>query len=184
MKKSSYLVAALLMACATPCLTSCFVGSFSCVNTMWQWNSRISDNKIVNAVIGFILGPFETSIGGFLDTVIFNSLEFWTGSNPLAATQVVEGTDGNLYAISSNKEGGYIITCQQTGQQMEYIFDADNHAWTAAFDGQQVKLFSLTSPDVAVVETPVGSDLTISLDEQGLFALQQQYSADSYLALQ
>ena len=151
---------------------------------MWEWNSKISDNSMVNAVIGFILGPIETSIGGFLDTVIFNSLEFWTGSNPMAATKVVEGSDGNLYAIASNKQGGYIITCQQTGQQMEYIFDADNHAWTVEFDGKQVKLFSLTSPDVAVVETPEGNSLTVTLDEQGLYALQQQYSADSFIALQ
>lgn len=181
MKKTSYLVAALLMACSAPCLTSCFVGSFSCVNSMWEWNSNLTGNSMVNAVIGFILGPFETSIGGFLDTVIFNSIEFWTGSNPIASTQVVKASDGNYYAVASDKNGGYTITCQATGQQMQYLFDKENHTWTAAFNGTEVKLFSMVDEQNAIAYIG-GQELAFSFDEQGLQSLQEAYD-NSLVAL-
>lgn len=172
MKKTSYLVAALLMLAAAPTLTSCFVGSYSCLNKMWEWNNNLTGNKYLNAILAYVLAPFEFTIGGFLDPLIFNTIEFWTGSNPMAATQIVTGQDGLLYAVAPNGQGGYTVTCQQTGQQMEYIFDQQNRAWSAAFDGMNVKLFTLTQEPSVVLCSFNGQEMNVSLDEQGLMALE------------
>lgn len=172
MKKTSYLVAALLLASSAPTLTSCFVGSFSCTNAMWQWNSTLTDNKFVNAIVAFILAPFEGMIGGLVDPLIFNTIEFWTGSNPLSATQTVMGKDGMLYAVAPDSNGGYIVTCQQTGQQMQYLFDKESRTWSAAFDGMEVKLLQMVSQTEANVYMADGQQMNVSLDADGLLALQ------------
>lgn len=183
MKKSSYLVAALLMLATAPSLTSCFVGSYSCLNKCWNFNNTMTGNKYVNAIVSYVLAPFEFSIGGFLDTVVLNTIEFWTGSNPLAATQIVTGQDGQLYAVAPNAEGGYTVTCQQTGQQMEYLFDQETRTWTAAFDGQEVKLFTLTDDQHAVVAMADGQEMNVTLDEQGLMALEGMSESEYLVAM-
>lgn len=183
MKKTSYLVAALLLVCSAPTLTSCFVGSYSCLNKMWAWNNSLTDNKYLNAILAYVLAPFEFSIGGLLDPVLFNTIEFWTGSNPLASTQMVMGQDGQLYAVASDGKGGYVVTCQETGQQIQYLFNAQEREWTAAFDGMEVKLFKMTDDPSVVLCTMNGQEMNITLDEQGLMALQDMAGSDELMAL-
>lgn len=171
MKKTSYLVAALLLACSAPTLTSCFVGSFSCLNKMWAWNTNLTGNKYVNAILSYVLSPFEMLIGGLLDPLVFNTIEFWTGSNPLAATQMIQGENGMLYAVAPDANGGYIVTCQQTGQQMQYLFDQETRTWSAAFEGMEVKLLSMVDEQNAVAYVD-GQALAVTLDEQGIEAFE------------
>lgn len=173
MKKTSYLVAALLMLCTAPTLTSCFVGSFSCLNKMWEWNQNLTGNKYIDAILAFVLAPFEFSIGGFLDPVLFNTIEFWTGSNPLAATQVVKGQNGQLYAVAPDANGGYVVTCQQTGQQMQYLYDSESRTWSAAFDGMEVKLMTIVDAENAVVYMTDGQQMDVALNDEGIKALEQ-----------
>lgn len=177
MKKRSYVVTALLLLISAPTFTSCFVGSFSCLNKMLEWNENITDNRYVSALISVLLGPVEFCVGGFFDTIVFNTMEFWSGSNPMASTQIVEAQDGNLYAVSPNGKGGYLVTCQQSGQQMEYLFDAATRTWTASLDGREVRLFTLTSPDEALVYIPNSDPLSIRLDAQGLYACERAVSS-------
>lgn len=183
MKKQSYLVAALLLFGSMPTLTSCYIGTFGCLNKMLEWNETMTDNRYISALIAVVIGPIEVMVGGFLDIVIFNTMEFWTGSNPMAATQIVQGRDGRLYAIAPNSEGGYVVTCQQTGQQVEYLFDAQAHTWSLRLEGETMELFTMTAPNEAQVRVP-GADnlLTISLDDQGILALESAFSSDSWLA--
>lgn len=171
------------MLTSAPTLTSCFLGTFSCMNSMLEWNENISDNRYIAALVSIVLGPVELSIGSLLDIVIFNSMEFWTGSNPMAATEVVGGQDGNTYAIAPNGKGGYLVTCQQTGQQMEYLFDAYTRTWSASMEGQTVKLFTLTTPHTAQVYGQHGDILTVSLSREGLYACQQAFTDHADLAL-
>lgn len=183
MKKQSYLVAALLLIGAMPTMTSCYIGSFGCLNKMLEWNEGMTDNRYISALIAVVIGPIEFMVGGFLDIVIFNTMEFWTGSNPVAATQIVQGQDGRLYAIAPNAEGGYIVTCQQTGQQVEYLFDAQTHTWSLRCEGETMELFTMTAPDEAQVRIPGSDDLmAISLDEQGILALEAAFGSDTMLA--
>lgn len=172
MKKSSYLVASLLLVCSAPTLTSCFVGSFSCTNKLWDFNSHATSSELINAVIGFILGPFETGIGVALDTIIFNTFEFWTGSNPMAATRIMQGNDGNLYAVAPTAKGGYTVTNQATGEQMEYAFDKLTRTWSIIANGTEVRLFTMTDENNVTAYID-GQEITVSLDEQGLAMLQQ-----------
>lgn len=159
MKKVVYLVAALVLAPSM--LSSCWCGSFSATNACWDFNRSLTSNKIVNGIVSFVIGPFEASIGGFLDVVLLNTIEFWTGSNPLAATTLVQASDGQYYAIASDKKGGYIITNQETKQKVALLFEPETHTWTASFDGKEIKLCSLESPEVADIYAANGDVIRV-----------------------
>lgn len=143
MKKSAYLVAALLMACAAPTFTSCMIGSYACFNKVNEFNTNLTDNKFVNGIVSYILAPIDLGIAGLVDTVVLNTLEFWTGSNPLASTQVVTGEDGLHYAIASDKKGGYVVTCQENKQVVDFVFDEYARTWSIMNDGEVVSQFAM-----------------------------------------
>ena len=170
MKKNFVLVAAAL-AC-TSMFSSCAVGSFSALNWCFNFNNTLTPNKYVNAVVSWILSPFEFMIGGFADMIILNTVEFWTGSNPLQAATTVQGQNGHLYTISPDQNGGYVILDNTTEQQMALLFDKDSRTWTAEFDGMSTRVITLVDEQNAIVYTQSGEAMNITLDEAGLLACQ------------
>jgi hypothetical protein len=73
-----------LTLCALMIGTSC-VGSYRAFNSLASWNTRASDSKWLNELINlglYIIPVYELFFIG--DMLIFNSLEFWTGKNPLS----------------------------------------------------------------------------------------------------
>ena len=67
--------------------TSC-VGSYRAFNGLASWNTRATDSKWWNEVINlglYIIPVYEIVFLG--DMLIFNSIEFWSGSNALAEPQ-------------------------------------------------------------------------------------------------
>lgn len=164
-------------------LSSCAVGSFAVLNKCWEFNNNVTDNKYVKSIIAFVLFPFEVSIGGFIDTVILNTIEFWNGSNPLAEVSVVLGSDGNYYAISSDKEKGYIITNQTTNISLHLRHEADSRTWFAECNGESQKLITFVDQENAIVYTSDGTSKKITLNEQGLMACQQIFADDCNLSM-
>jgi len=63
--------------------TSC-IGPNNAYNRVHSWNSRLSDSKFVNelAFLGLYIVPVYP-LCMFGDYIVFNSVEFWTGSNPI-----------------------------------------------------------------------------------------------------
>ena len=68
--------------------TSC-IGSFQVFNNVLNWNRTVTDNKWVNELIFFgmwWIPVYEICLLG--DTIIFNTIEFWTGENPMGSVSV------------------------------------------------------------------------------------------------
>ena len=62
------------------------MGKFAAHTQLAAWNTKVTDNKWVNELIfiGLVLIPvYELVWLG--DAVIFNSVEFWTGKNPMTS---------------------------------------------------------------------------------------------------
>jgi hypothetical protein len=81
--KNTRLASGLCLALAILC-TSC-IGPFNAFNGMVHWNQKATDNKFGNEAIFlglFIIPVYEVMFLG--DLIIFNSIEFWSGSNPIA----------------------------------------------------------------------------------------------------
>ena len=92
-------VSAVLLAATL--LTSSCVGSFSLFNKLAGWNKDATGNKFLNELIFILISP-AYAVCTVADVLVLNTIEFWTGSNPVAqrvgTTQEITGKDGKLYA--------------------------------------------------------------------------------------
>ena len=99
MKKKSLtlLVAATL---ASSVLFSSCIGSFGLSNKLLDWNRNI-DSKFVNELVfvAFWIVPVY-EISALADILVLNSIEFWSGSNPVADA----GTVKTIETTSRKKE--------------------------------------------------------------------------------
>ena len=111
---------------------------------------------------------YEISI--FADAVIFNTIEFWTGNNPIAQIdETVEGETGT-YAIKSN-DTGYTITNLNTGVVTVLSYDNNNSTWSVSANGNTIEF--LTFVDETHIKI-YGLDNAIELSEDGVLAYKQQ----------
>ncbi len=158
MKKTSLKISALVLSCAI--LFSSCIGSFSLTNKVKDWNSNIS-NKFVNELVFIcfhIVPVYGVTI--FADAIVINSIEFWSGSNPIALQdQEIEGQYGK-YLISSN-ENGYDVT-NEAGKTVELRFNRAKKTWSAKVDGQKIDF--LTYVDANHVKL-YGSDQVIEINQ-------------------
>ena len=71
-------------------LSGCY-GKFFLTRTLYKWNGEVTDNRFVHTIVfwAFVIIPvYELLALG--DAIIFNVIEFWTGSNPLASGDLPE----------------------------------------------------------------------------------------------
>lgn len=70
--------------------TGCF-GQFRLTQRIWGFNKGVSDAKFVQWLLFlvFVVVPVY-EVGALVDLLVFNSIEFWSGRNP------VSGVDGHI----------------------------------------------------------------------------------------
>ena len=97
---SSVLIVALLLTTA-----GCF-GSFQLVNKVYKFNGTLG-GKFVNE-LGFLVMVIVPVYGvaTFIDAIVLNTIEFWTGKNPVTAVngvQTIDLPEGKLVLNSGQK---------------------------------------------------------------------------------
>ena len=102
MKKYKIAVGAILLAGTSMTFSSC-IGSFAMTNKVLSWNKQVG-NKFVNELVFFafwILPVYEvTSIA---DLLVINTIEFWSGNNPMSASTKAVDTDHGRYLIATER---------------------------------------------------------------------------------
>lgn len=164
MKKHFKLTAILLSA--TILFSSC-IGSFRLTNNIKDWNDNIGD-KWVNELVFIamhIVPVYEIAM--FVDGVVLNSIEFWTGNNLVmepGETKVVKNSEGQDVQVTA-LENGYTISDGDTS--MNLIFDEEEKVWSAEYNNQVTKLVKLMDDNTA--QLYMGEDMvTVTLDEEGM----------------
>ena len=107
MKKKS-LTVLVVTALASSMLFSSCIGSFGLFNRLLDWNKNI-DNKFVNELVFVVFLPVY-SVAMLADGLVLNSIEFWSGTNPVAdagTVKKIETKDGT-YAIETKQDGYHI----------------------------------------------------------------------------
>lgn len=62
-------------------------GPFLLTKKVHEWNGQVSDNRWIVEVVFLVCAWLPVyGIATLADAVLFNSLEFWTGNNPMATT--------------------------------------------------------------------------------------------------
>ncbi len=165
MKAVSVVLAASVMC------SSC-IGSHALFHKVYDVNQSISGNKWINEIVYFafwIVPVYEISLLG--DLFIFNSIEFWTGSNPMAktGTKKMKGSDGKEYVIKTKKEG---YTISQGKSSMDLKYNEKDQTWSVVSKGQEHKLLKVRTDGTADVYLN-GHPMNVSLDAQGATAVRQ-----------
>lgn len=174
-------VATLFMAGAM--LTSSCVGSFSLFNRLANWNRQATNEKFLNELIFIIISP-AYAICGIADALVLNTIEFWSGSNPMAqrvgTTTEVMGQDGRYYAVTTLKNG-YKIK-KPTGEEIFFVYNKKTKTWSEQHDGQVVDLFTFNDDGTIQAYMPNGESLKLTQDEAGLFQARMAIHGASFYA--
>lgn len=139
MKKFKVSVATLSVGVGMMLMTSC-IGSFGLFNKVANWNRAATNNKWLNELIFLCLHIVPVyEVAYFVDAVLFNSIEFWTGSSPIANVDaVIKGEKGEYHVKSTNN--GYHVDVLGSNASVDFLFDEATKTWTMSENGNQTKL--------------------------------------------
>lgn len=174
MKKRYLTVAVVLSLTASLTLSSC-LGSFALINKVISWNRQVG-NKYVNEIVFFalwVLPVYELTM--LADVVVLNSIEFWSGSNPVVAeAKVIDGKDARYLVACDEK--GYTITNLDDKSVVKFNFDEAENSWSIEANGKEQKLFTFVDDTHVNVVTPDGNYKNVELSQQGVWAYEQMVS--------
>lgn len=147
MRKS---IIALGLASSILC-TSC-LGSFSAFNNLRNWNDGATSSKFLDNLIFWGLNIIPVYGLFFVgDMLIFNVIEFWSGSNPVAMkegefeTQIVN-KDGVAYEMTATKNRMMVkvLDGKDVGQRFDLLYKPSEKSWNLIKqDGEMIKLASM-----------------------------------------
>lgn len=149
-------------------LNSSCLGSFNAVSNLKAWNDQATDNEFVNNAIFWGLNIIPV-YGLFLlgDVLIFNVLEFWTGSNPVAMaegeieTQVatIKGQKVKLTA-QKNQFKIEVLEGKKAGKTIELVYTPENKTWNAK-DGDKLIELASFKDGFYMVYSPNGEQIKL-----------------------
>lgn len=171
MKKFKIAVSAILVAGCSLCFSSC-IGSFTMMNKVMSWNNQVG-NKFVNELVFFcfwIIPVYEVSF--IIDIAVLNSIEFWSGSNPMTAHTKVVDTENGRYLIACDGKG-YTITHKTTGESMRMEFIEDSNSWAIEDkDGELQPFMTFVDDNHVKMIKPDGDFQLVELSQQGVMAYE------------
>ena len=181
MKKKYLSVALVIALCGSMLTTSCF-GSFSLTNKLLSWNNQVGD-KFVNELVFiafWILPVYEVS--ALADVLVINSIEFWSGNNPVASgTKVIDGKDGRYLVKCDGK--GYTIKSENDGSTVRLDFDSKEQTWSVALpDGNRYELMTFIDDTHVSMPAPDGTRRVVELNNEGVLAYQELVVSSSQFA--
>lgn len=170
MKKKILTVAVIIALGGSVMFTSC-IGKFALTKKVMAWNNQVS-NKFVNELVFiafWVLPVYEvTSIA---DLLVINSLEFWSGSNPVEASTKVIDTENGRYLVDCDGKG-YTVTNETTGESARFNFDVEEQTWSINVGGEDMPFMTFVDDSHVKMIQPDGSFRVVELNEQGVMAYQ------------
>jgi hypothetical protein len=143
--------------------TGCF-GSFELVKKIYAFNDGVSDSKVVKTLMFYLLNIVPVyGVAGFLDVVIFNLIEFWSGSNPIAmkAGEMEEQyatIDGKEYKIiaSRNKLSFTQLEGENAKLIGELVYSEADKSWSYVKEGKSQTLLTFLHNNQVEYKTSFG----------------------------
>jgi len=184
------------LAMASMLVFSSCLGSFSAFNNLKEWNHDVSENKFVNNAVFWGLNIIPVYGLFFIgDTIIFNVIEFWSGSNPITMDegeeelQMVE-KDGNTFEMVATKNRVQVTVVEgpKKGKKLDLVYKPGERSWNAVRPNGEVIKLSSFEEGFYIVYMPNGKEVKIdgmSTREEGLALLKEHtdcYYLDGMLA--
>jgi hypothetical protein len=124
MKRSSRLLAVLCLSLVSVQVSGCF-GKFALTRAMWEFNKNISPNKFLQWAVFLVMIVVPVyGIGTLVVALIINSIEFWTGQNPISSvgapddnTRIVRLSPEDTLRLSRDEDSGVMkVELERAGQ--------------------------------------------------------------------
>lgn len=134
-------------------------GPFNLTRRLYQWNGQVGRDKWEREFVFLILiwAPVYEVVS-LADAVVFNSMEFWTGKNPVdrpsaswrdgqpRTKRLVRKDSSALLTYASTPAGAQLLIEQfQKGQAVGSLRLAQRHGMTVGLDGEGQVLFTASS---------------------------------------
>nr|NQU93985.1 DUF3332 family protein [Bacteroidota bacterium] len=127
--------------------TGC-IGSFQLTSNLYNWNKTEVGGKWGQELVflAFVIIPvYEVTL--LADGLVLNTIEFWTGDNPLALKDsekdskiVQNGDDSYLLTTEENKIHVEKIGGENLGENGDFIYDTETSQWVFTSEN---KVFNL-----------------------------------------
>lgn len=173
MKKNRLTLVAAIFLSGTILFSSC-VGSFGLFNRISSWNQSIG-TKFVNELVFLALNIVPVyGVAYLADALVINSIEFWSGTNPMANVgdvKKVKGENGDY--LVKTLENGYSITKEGEDSAMELIYNKEANTWNVVADGVSTELLKMNNDGTAEMNLPNGDKMNVTLGAQGMMAARQ-----------
>jgi hypothetical protein len=137
------------------------IGSFSLTNRLYSWNEKATNDRYVNSALLWLLGYITPIYGGciFIDAVVLNTIEFWTGKNPMSfrspgkiekmvtsengTSKVTMGNDEITISKLDGVDAGKSITLRyDPAQHTFHMIDANGQKKIGWISGTTLNLYS------------------------------------------
>jgi len=139
----------------TVVLTSCY-GSFKLTRSLWDWNGTVGD-KFVNELVflAFVIVPVY-EVATFVDAVVLNTIEFWSGSNPMGMKegekeQKIVEIEGKKYRLTAEKDKMTVEDLKDAKNKTEMIFNEEDSSWYLVKGKKLQKLVNVDVQDGKVI---------------------------------
>ena len=146
--------------------------------------SQSIGNKFVNELVYLACNIIPVyGVCYLADAVVINSIEFWSGSNPMASVgdiKKVKGENGDY--LVKTLENGYSITKEGENLSMELVYNKEANTWNVVADGVSTELLQMNNDGTAQMYLPNGEAMNVTLDAQGVATARQAAMVNTYYA--
>jgi hypothetical protein len=181
MKRKFTVMATAILLSGSVLFSSC-IGSFSLFNKLLKWNHTAGDqwvNELLYVLL-WVVPAYEVSV--IIDGLVLNTIEFWSGENPIDTTQIKQvKTENGTFSITTDANG-HKIQKEGSDEVVEFRFNKEENSWSLAANGIETPLFQYIDDQQAKVYLADGSTMTVRLDQAGIMAFKQVVEHKAYFA--
>ena len=187
MKKANVFLLACFFLILSIGQSGCY-GPFRLTKNLHEWNETVGD-KFINSLVFFaflVIPVYEVAV--FIDGVVLNTIEFWTGDSPIAMgendrdTQIVK-RNGNKYRITATKNKFHIEQLQgeNKGDTAELIFDTESSSWNLKDGNKELQKLVQLNEEANLIQVfkPNGQILTFDQNTNNLASIKEQLKTEA-----
>jgi hypothetical protein len=180
---SNRIVLAVVLGSFLTFTTACY-GPFNLTRSVYHWNSNIKGSGEVNekwmkefVFFGMIIIPVYM-FSSLLDAFIFNSIQFWTGGNPIKANDA----EGNG-ATRVVRLGGITVTMAESDRGTTVTYEQNGIVERRAMIETSATGYRLINDTgTLLAEAEMGQDGSVTLLDRDCQVIRQ-WTSDQLLAL-
>ncbi len=188
MKKFTAVIAIAIVLAIGYTQTSC-IGSFKLTNKVLEWNKGLGDRFVSELVflVLVVVPVYEISL--LIDGLVLNTIEFWTGSNPMAMnagdheTKIIE-QNGLKYSVTASQNRFDFIQLEgpNKGTAGALVYSPESKSWSYEGANQSIKLVELTKNGTANAFLPNGKTFNVEPNQNGVATLKVFVNTRSQVA--